>query len=130
MKPLGYYVLIEVEVVEEVSEGGIILSKDVTGKEQAVMQKGWIRGIGPTAWAGYPGCEKTRPVKGGPWKDVQATEDVPPHECWGVQVGDKVSFEKYAGQRGDDIDVEGYENFRLVPDSKINSLLEREGEEV
>ena len=43
-----------------------------------------------TAYAGYHGCDKTRDVENehGGWDTV----DIPPAECWGIQVGDKKGF--------------------------------------
>jgi len=102
MKPLGYYVLIEIEDVEEVTPGGIVMPKGLTEKEQLVDQIGIVKAIGPTAFMGYPGCDVGSPA-----------------EAWGIQVGDKVLFEKYAGEYSKD------DSFRLVPDSKIIGLIER-----
>ena len=104
MKPLGYYVLVEIEDIEEVSPGGIVMPTGLTTKEQLVDQTGIVRDIGPLAWAGYAGCD---------------VEGKTPAECWGVQIGDKVHFEKYAGDLDDD------DPFRLMPDSKIIGLIER-----
>jgi co-chaperonin GroES (HSP10) len=104
MKPLGYYILVEIPEIEEKSEGGIIMPKSLTEKEQMVDQEGVILEIGPTAFAGYPGCD---------------VEGKTPAECWGVQVGDKVHFEKYAG------DLDDGDSIRLMPDSKIIGLIER-----
>ncbi len=113
MKPLGFNVLIEMEVVETKTSGGIILPSDLTDKEQAVTCIGWIRAIGPTAWAGYPGCEDDM--------SVRPSKRKTPAECWGVKVGDKVEYEKYAGLRSVN---DGYENYRTIPDSKIINLIE------
>ena len=104
MKPLGYYVLVEIEEVEETSEGGIILHKGTSEKEQMIDQIGTIREVGPTAFIGYPGCD-----------DQAGT----PAEMWGIQIGDKVLFEKYAGEYSKD------DSYRLIPDSKIIGLIER-----
>jgi chaperonin GroES len=104
MTPLGYYILVEISDIEEVSAGGIVMPKGLTEKEQMVDQEGIVRAIGPTAFAGYPGCED---------------DDRSPAECWGVRVGDKVHFEKYAG------DLDDGDSFRLMPDSKIIGLIER-----
>lgn len=102
MKPLGYYVLVEIDDVEEVSEGGIVMPKGLTEKERLIDQMGIVKAIGPTAFVGYPGCDGDNPA-----------------ESWGIQVGDKVLFEKYAGEYSKD------DSFRLIPDSKIIGLIER-----
>ena len=58
IKPLGFYVLIEMVTVEEKSSGGIVLPSDLVNKEQDATDVGYVRAIGPTAFAGYPGCEE------------------------------------------------------------------------
>ena len=113
MKPLGYYVLVEIAEVEEKSEGGIIMPTGLTSKEQLIDQIGTVKAIGPTAFIGYPGCDREIPQLQGPAKAI------PPASCWGIQVGDKVLFEKYAGEYSKD------DSFRLIPDSKIIGLIER-----
>ena len=65
IKPLGFYVLIEMDEVESVSTGGIVLSADLVSKEQDATATGRVRAIGPTAYVGYPGCEDD-PGKWGP----------------------------------------------------------------
>ena len=102
MKPLGYYVLVDISEIEEVSPGGIILNKGTSAKEQLIDQIGTVKAIGPTAFIGYPGCDTDAPAK-----------------AWGIQIGDKVLFEKYAGEYSKD------DSFRLIPDSKIIGLIER-----
>jgi len=109
MKPLGYYVLVEIAAVEEVSEGGIVMPTGLTEKEQLVDQIGTVKAIGPTAFIGYPGCERQ--------DDVAIPKT--PAQCWGIEIGDKVLFEKYAGEYSKD------DSFRLIPDSKIIGLIER-----
>ena len=104
MKPLGYNVLVEIAEVEEISAGGIVMPTGLTNKEQLVDQIGTVTAIGPTAFIGYPGCD---------------VDGKTPAECWGIQVGDKVLFEKYAGEYSKD------DSFRLIPDSKIIGLIER-----
>lgn len=117
MKPLGYYVLVEIEDVEKVSEGGIVMPKGLTEKEQLIDQIGIVKAIGPTAFIGYPGCDQTERVDNEMGK--QWLVDIPPHRCWGIEIGDKVLFEKYAGEYSKD------DSFRLIPDSKIIGLIER-----
>ena len=57
IKPLGFYVLLELVEVEQVTPGGILLPEDLISKEQDATSVGYVRAIGPTAFAGYPGCE-------------------------------------------------------------------------
>jgi len=116
MKPLGYYVLVEIDDAEEFSPGGIAIPKGLADKEQLVDQIGVVKAIGPTAFVGYPGCEATGTD---PKTGAFYVNPLSPAECWGIQVGDKVLFEKYAGEYSKD------DSFRLIPDSKIIGLIER-----
>ena len=116
MTPLGYYVLVEIAEVEEKSEGGIIMPTGLTSKEQLVDQIGTVKAIGPTAFIGYPGCDQEIP---GERTAHGRPVSIPPHRCWGIEIGDKVLFEKYAGEYSKD------DSFRLIPDSKIIGLIER-----
>ena len=102
IKPLGFYVLLELVEVEQVTAGGILLPEDLISKEQDATSVGYVRAIGPTAFAGYPGCE---PVTGGK-----------PADKWGLYVGQRVEYRKYEGKKSA---VPGYENYRYIPDSHI-----------
>lgn len=105
IKPLGFYVLIEMEEIETTSAGGIILSESTVNKEQEATDQGWVRAIGPTAYNGYPGCEDEKDLAG----------------SWGVKIGDKVEYRKYEGKRSS---AEGYENYRYINDSHIIGVIE------
>ncbi len=48
--PVGHFLLVEVEKVEEVSKGGILLPKDLVSKEQVAAVKAKVLKIGPDAW--------------------------------------------------------------------------------
>lgn len=106
--PVGNYVLVEIKPVEEKSAGGIVLPEDLAKKEQSVTQDGIIREFGPTCYVGWAGCED---------------EDSPAHEKWGVHVGDRVEFRKYEGKT---CAIEGYENFRYIPDICIIGVIDNE----
>jgi len=69
IKPLGYYVLVEVDEAEKTTASGIVLPDELVKKEQAVTQFGYIRAFGPTAYVDWAGCNKP---------------DKTPQECWGV----------------------------------------------
>ena len=107
INPLGYYVLVEMEIVEETTAGGIIISKSMVDREQEATDIGHIRAIGPTAYVGYPGCDGTDS----------------PAAAWGVNVGDRVEYRKYEGKA---CGVEGYENYRYIPDSSIIGVINDE----
>jgi len=102
IKPLGFYVLLEMIEVESVTAGGIVLPEDLISKEQDATSVGYVRAIGPTAFAGYPGCD---PIPGG----TSAAE-------WGLHIGQRVEYRKFEGKKSS---VPGYENYRYIPDSHI-----------
>lgn len=97
------------EVVEKVSEGGIVLPEDMVAKEQDATSLGYVRAIGPTAFAGYPGCE---PVPGGT-----------PADAWGLKVGQKVEYRKFEGKRSS---MQQHDNYRYIPDSHIIGVISDE----
>ncbi len=106
VQPLGFYVLIEMDDVENVSESGIILAtNDMHKREQNRCDVGTIIAFGPTCFVGFVGCEE------GP-------------KAWGVKVGDRVEYEAYEG-KASKYDMEGNvpeagrERLRFIPDSKI-----------
>ena len=101
IKPLGFYVIVEMIEVEETSQGGIILSQTDVAKQQEATDIGYVRAIGPTAFAGYPGCDN---------------EGSKPHQQWGLVIGQKVEYRRFEGKRSA---IEGYENHRYIPDSHI-----------
>jgi len=106
IKPLGFYVVVEMETVEKVSDGGIVLPEDLVNKEQDATSVGYVRAIGPTAFHGYPGCDL--PDKPDPqWA---------PHLAWGLEIGQKVEYRKFEGKKSA---IEGHENYRYIPDSHI-----------
>lgn len=119
IKPLGFYVLIEMEVVEEVSAGGIILDRDLVSKEQDATDTGYVRAIGPTAYAGYPGCDPENKGLDHEGELIVAQ----PHKQWGLEIGDKIEYRKFEGKTSS---AEGYENYRYIPDSHIIGVISDE----
>jgi len=119
IKPLGFYVLVEMVKVEEVSDGGIIMPSDLINKEQEATNVGYVRAIGPTAYEGYPGCEppehSNRDAMGG------GKVNVIPADMWGLQVGQKVEYRRFEGKESA---ISGYENYRYIPDSHIIGAIE------
>ena len=106
IRPLGFYILIEVDKVENISEGGIVLPDSLINKEQSACEFGTIVAIGPTAFAGMPGCEYDPDNKRKIWGA----------EAWGLKIGDRVEYRRYEGKVSS---VEGEENMRYVPDTQI-----------
>ena len=109
IKPLGFYVLIEMEIVEETTEGGILLPGDMVNKEQDATSIGFVRAIGPTAYVGYPGCE------------VSGSENGEPSSKWGLEIGQKIEYRKFEGKKSA---AKGYEDYRYIPDSHIIGAIE------
>ena len=111
IKPLGFYVLIEMEVVEDKSSGGILLGDNLVSKEQDATSIGYVRAIGPTAYVGYPGCDDG-PIS----KDPQ-----PVYKSWGLEIGQKIEYRKFEGKKSA---AKGYEDYRYIPDSHIIGAIE------
>ena len=113
IKPLGFYVLIEMVEVEATSSGGIILNRDSVAKDQDATSTGYVRAIGPTAYHGYPGCDE---------EDIK-TESLEPYQNWGLEIGQKVEYRRFEGKRSS---VEEFENYRYIPDSHIIGAIDDE----
>lgn len=105
IKPVGYFVLVDITEAEKVTKGGIILHEDTVKKEQMVEETGTIVAFGPTCFVGMRGCDK---------------EDSPAYKQWGLGVGDQVEFRKYEGKASF---VEGCENLRYIPDTHIIGVI-------
>lgn len=75
IKALGFRLLVQPDEVEEITAGGIVLALD-TKLEKGAQTTGTIVGIG---------------------EDV-AVAFKPKTEFWGLKVGDKVHYPKYAGK--------------------------------
>jgi len=118
IKPLGFYVLIEMVKVEQISEGGIILPGDLTDKEQEATDTGYVRAIGPTAYVGYPGCDKT-----GDFDHDDGEYSISPSEAWGLEIGQKIEYRRFEGKKSA---AKGYENYRYIPDSHIIGAIDDE----
>lgn len=117
IKPLGFYVLIEMEAVEEISTGGIVLPGDLVAKEQDATSIGYVRAIGPTAYDGYPGCDPVGTTNPSTGRHTKTT----PSEQWGLEIGQKIEYRKFEGKKSA---IPGYENYRYIPDSHIIGAIE------
>lgn len=82
--PTGGHLLVLPKKVEEVTAGGIILPKDIQDKEQQAATEGTLIAIGPSAWRDLD--------DGKPWANI----------------GDKISYSRYAGVAMDGSDGEQY----------------------
>lgn len=74
--PLGHRVLLEIEPIEEVSKGGILLPESKARDYERCL--GTVVAIGPNAWKAYDDGE--------PW----------------AEVGQQVLYSKYSGKRVND----------------------------
>ncbi len=98
LTPVGYFLLVKPQEVEEVTEGGIILSGSTLKQDRLATDLGVIQKIGPIAWHGF--------ADGTPW----------------AKVGDVVMFAKYAGKRITDPET-GVE-YLLINDNDVLSVVD------
>lgn len=108
VEPLGFYVLIEVDEVKNVSAGGIHLG-DVR-REQDACETGVIRAIGNTAFRGFAGCNPSDYPPSHPFYTLE------PHQIWGFNVGDKVEYRRHEGKLSG---IKDAKNMRYIPDTQI-----------
>lgn len=95
IRPMGYQVLVKPDIVEEVSQGGIILAPKEVEREQFAKEEGTFIEGGSIAF--------TNPL----WKAIPAP-------------GLKVLYKKYAGI---EVKRDGT-TYRLMPDEEIGAVLE------
>ena len=112
LKPCGFYVLVELRSVEEKSSGGIVLhTNDSLNREQEGEPMGIVIDFGPLAFLGWEGCDA-------PTAEGRAKQ-------WGIEKGDMAIFSKYDGTMPLAItEMEGYENYRYVPDKSFKGKAE------
>ena len=104
INPTGYYILIEMEEVTQVSAGGIIMAtKTENEREQNGHDVGVIRSFGPTCFMGFKGISESDEV------EERA-------KAYGVKVGDKVEFNRYDGKTPRNKE---FKDFRLIQDEHI-----------
>lgn len=115
IKPLGFYVLIEMVEIEKKSAGGIILDHKDVERLQEGCDIGYIRAIGNTAFRGFAGCQ---PTEYPPNHEFYSLE---PHQIWGFNIGDKVEYRRFEGKVSG---VDGNDRFRYIPDTQIIGLVE------
>lgn len=105
-QPLGFYVLVEVVEVENMSESGIYLGNQ--GREQSAEEAGYLRAVGPTAYLGWEGC------------DVNFELEKQPFQMWGLEIGDLIEFRAYEGKKSA---IPGFERWRYIPDSHVVGVI-------
>ena len=87
IKPVLHRILVQLEDIDEVTESGIIIAKELIKKERKAVEKGTVLAIGDTAFKDYGGSHDT------------------------VKVGDKVLIAQYSGK-----DVDKEKNIVVVND--------------
>lgn len=109
LRPTGYYILIEMEVVENKTESGIVIATNIENKrEQGGHDVGIVRAFGPTVFKGFVGIDDEET------KEVRA-------EQYGVEVGDRVEFNRYDGKVPRDPSLK---MFRVIQDQHIVGVYE------
>ena len=110
IKPAGYFVLIEIEPVEETfANSAIVMAEDSRKKEIGGRDIGTVVSFGPIAFKGFDGCDSP--------------------EDWGVKIGDRVEFNMYDGKtpRVSELD-KNLENLKLIKDNDIIAIVESDDE--
>jgi co-chaperonin GroES (HSP10) len=92
LTPVLHRLIIKLDPVEEVTESGIIISKELVKKERKAVEKGTVITIGETAFKDYGGNKDT------------------------VKVGDKVIIAQYSGKEIKDINGD---DFVVINDEDI-----------
>ena len=122
MKPLGFYVLVEMVEVENVSSSGIYLGDQT--RAQSAEEVGYLRAVGPTAYHGWEGCGPD--IIHTPDKTAagfsSALSTTKPYQKWGLELGDMLEFRAFEGKTSV---VPDYERWRYIPDSHVVGVINR-----
>jgi len=97
LRPMGYNVLVAVDVMEEKTAGGIYIPGKVAEREDSASEKGRIVAVSEMAFTG------------GDWAGVN---DLP-------KAGDLVRFQRYAGN---EFDGEDGKKYRIVADTDLKGV--------
>ena len=95
IKPVLHRILVQLEDIDEVTESGIIIAKELIKKERKAVEKGTVLAIGDTAFKDYGGSHDT------------------------VKIGDKVLIAQYSGK-----DVDKEKNIVVVNDEDLLVIFE------
>lgn len=98
LRPTGYNVLIAVDVLEEVTAGGIIIPGKHKEREDSASERGRLVAVSPMAF------------KGGDWDGC----DIP-------AVGDEVLYQRYAGSEFEGRDGMKY---RVMADTDLKGIFQ------
>jgi co-chaperonin GroES (HSP10) len=119
IKPLGFYVLIEMIEIQKKSAGGIILDAKDVDRQQEGCDIGYVRDFGNVAFSSFPGCNPADY----PPNHVFSSIDAP--AIWGIKIGDKVEYRRFEGKVSG---VEGNDKLRYIPDSQIIGLVKEDAQ--
>lgn len=119
--PSGNRVVIKPDVIEETTEGGIIIAPSVMEKHRHAQATGTVIAVGPDAWKHV--TEEIYRVIDGEMRLVE--KRIKGYSEPFANVGDRVAFAKYGG-----LMVEGGdgENYRILNDEDITARVSDEVE--
>jgi len=113
IRAMLHKLIIEPIVVETVSSGGIIMGD--AERENKAVGVGKVVDIGPTAFVGVPGCNPLEYPTNHPRYKME------PHQIAGFNLGDIVSYPRYAGYHPD---VPEFKNYKVIPDVEVSAGFE------
>lgn len=113
VKAVLHRLIIEPITVETVSTGGIIMGD--AERENKAIGLGKVVAIGPTAFVGVAGCDPSKYPTNDPRYKME------PHQIAGFNVGDVVSYNRFAGYHPD---VPEFKHYKVVPDIEIGAQFE------
>jgi co-chaperonin GroES (HSP10) len=106
INPCGHYVLVKPEVIEKVSEGGIVLPDDMLNRENTAKVRGTLVAIGKSAWKAFDDGE--------PW----------------AKVGDRVYFKRHVSDKiEDESDINEHgepQVYFLMSDDNVLAIIEEQ----
>lgn len=101
LRPIGYNVLVALDVMEDVTVGGILIPTKHKERIDGAAEKGLIVAVSDMAFAG------------GDWASIP-TEAQP-------KVGDTVQFQRYGGA---EFDGEDGKKYRIIPDTELKGVFD------
>ena len=106
IKPCGSQILVKLEEVQELSEGGIVIhTNESLDREEKGQNKGRVVALGPFVHADWEGFDSDKPADKA--------------KAWGYDVGDIVLFSRYDGT---EYELPGCENLVLMNASCIKGM--------